>query len=420
MNSLVLLARPKCGLLTVASRAASAAAAQNPVQRLFVEKVREFKTTNKGLDGAHQRAMEDEMKRLKRVFSVEDESKLAHIEPKFPAECNVSLRDIDETQEKRRQIASGEYQKQIAQATAPKSELLESIPEQVTLDLHLPPHNKPNVSILLAGQEGKPLPAVMGETVPDYMSTLEPMTSDKLQREMCVRFGPDMPTIHDDEKPGRDLVNFPRVPQPIDTPPTKHHVIPESWFKFFYPKTGVSGFYTFAGTFGTFLYSKEWLVYEHEMIGAISCTVVISYVILKFGKLVSSWAVGKIKERDAAWDDWQTGNIKFLTQLKDHFTAELEKPNLIEDLYQIREHDINLQVQNEYRNRVLMVHNDVKRRLNYLVSVAESKRQIAHQNMVNWVISNAVSSFGPKQESEVLDNCILNLKQLASKNANAI
>lgn len=418
MNSLVLLARPK-GLVTVASRAASAAAAQNPVQKLFVDKIREFKSTNKGLDEAHHRAMEDEMKRLKRVYSVEDESKLAHLDHKFSAECNISLRDLDETKELRKSIASGEYQKKMTAAIAPKSELLESIPEQVTLDLHLPPDNKPSLALVVAKPQ-KPLPVEVGEVLPDYTTQLTPMTPEKLQREMRVRFNPDMPTIHDDQAPGRDAVNFPRVKQMEDTPPTRHHIIPESWFQFFYPKTGASGLYTFAATFGTFLFSKEWLIYEHEMIGAISCLTICTYVVIKFGPKVRSYMVPKIKEDLDDWDNWQKGNIDFLTKMSDHYKGQLDKPQLIEDIYQIRQHDIDLQIENEYRNRLKAVHDDTKRRLNYLVSVAESKRQIAHKNMVNWVITNAVSSFGPKQESDVLETCIQNLKMLGQKNANVI
>lgn len=418
MNSLVLLARPK-GLVTVATRAASAAAAQNPVQRLFIDKVREFKTANKGLDGAHQKAMEEEMKRLKRVYSVEDENKLTQLDHKFSAECNVSLRDLDENRELRKSIASGEYQKQMAVATAPKSEILESIPEQVYVDLHLPPHNKPSIDLILNNQ-GVPVPVRIGEELPDYASNLEPMTPDQLERDMLVRFGPDMPTINDDKAPERDLVNFPKYKQNLDTPPTRHHIIPESWFDFFYPKTGASGLYTFAASFGTFLFSKEYLIFEHEMIGVLSSITLCTYAVIKFGPKFSAWVKPEMQKELDAWDAWQHGNIDYLSKYKDHYSKQLEKPELIEDLYKIRDHDINLQLENEYRTRLDTIHNDVKRRLNYLVAVAESKRQVAHKNMVDWVISNAVSSFGPKQESEVLDNCILNLKQLASKNANVI
>lgn len=419
MNTLVLLARPK-GLVTVASRAASAAAAQNPVQRLFVDKVREFNNAKKGLDEAHQKAMEEEMKRLKRVYNVEDESKLAHLDLKFPAECNVSLRDLDENKELRKSIASGEYQKQVAVAVAERSELLESIPEQVTEDMHLPPMNKPKAALLLASAQDSLQPMRVGEIKPDFEANLEEMTPENLQKNMRVVFGPDMPTIHDDQKPERDAVNFPRLQQNMDTPPTRHHIIPESWFSFLYPKTGASGLYTFAATFGTFLFSKEWLIYEHEMIGAISCLTICTWSVLKFGPKVSGYLKSQVKRECDGWDNWQKGNIDFLTQMRDHYKGELDKPKLIEDLYQIRQHDIDLQVEGEFRNRLKTIHDDTRRRLNYLVSVAESTRQIAHKNMVNWVITNAVSSIGPKHESEILDNCILNLKQLASKNPNVI
>lgn len=398
---------------------ASASAPTDPIQKLFVEKIREFKKSNKGLDETHEKTLNDEMLRLKRVYKVDDVNKLTQLDYKFSSEHDVSLRDIDETREIRAKIHLGEYQKQLKVQAKSESALLATIPEQVQHDLHLPPLNKPDVTYLNAN-DAPPAPAKLSEPVPDYQFVGEKMTPDKLERELLVKFGEKMPTIHDDKAPERDVINFPRQPVPLDTPPTRHHVIPESWLQFFYPKTGVTGPYTFAATFGTFLLSKEWVPIEHEFITVISTVVICTAAVIKLGPKLRAWHLDKVNKEIEGWDRWQQGNIATLEDMKNHYTNELKKVDLLNTLYSARKQDVELQLECEYRNRLKTIYDDTKRRLNYLVAKADAQRQISHSNMVNWVISNVLSSVGQKQDNEVLDSCIDNLKQLADKNTNAV
>lgn len=397
---------------------ATASVATDPIQKIFVDKIREFKASNKGLDEAHQKASAEEHLRLKRVFRVDDENKLAHLDYKFSSVQDVSLHDLDENKELRDRIDSGELQKELV-VSKPKSALLESIPEQVQQDLRLPPMNKPD-NLLLLEAAGPPAPTTLGKELADYEDTDGPVTPHKLERKLLVKFSPNMPTIHDDKSPERDLVNFPRLSQPMDTPPTRHHIIPESWFRFFYDKTGATGPYAFATTFGTYLFSKEILVMEHELLTGITSTIIFTYAIIKYGPRVKEYLKGKVQQEIDGWDNWQQGNLKLLAHLKKHYAGELSKSELIKDVFEARRQDIDVQLESEYRNRLKTAYDDTRRRLNYLVAVAESERQIAYKNMVNWVITNSVASIGQKQEAIVLDNCISNLKSLGSKNSNVV
>src|SRR6218665_1590430 len=102
---------------------------------------------------------------------------------------------------------------------------------------------------------------------------------ESLESFLSLRFGQNFPTINDDKNPQRDLVNFPRPVQPDFPEPTRMAIFPESWFKAFYNKTGVTGPYMFFGTFGTFLLSKEWLVIEHEIFAGIQATIGIAILV---------------------------------------------------------------------------------------------------------------------------------------------
>lgn len=158
---------------------------------------------------------------------------------------------------------------------------------------------------------------------------------------------------------------------------------------------------------------------EHEMLTGFTTTIIFTYAVIKFGPKVRAYIYKRTKDYGDGFESWRTGTIDTLNTLEAQYKNQLGE-NLFEEIYNIRQQDVDLQLEVEYRNRLREVYTDTKRRLDYLVSVANSQRDIAQKNLVNWVISNATASFGPKQETEALDNCIVTLKQLANKHANAI
>lgn len=106
---------------------------------------------------------------------------------------------------------------------------------------------------------------------------------ETLEEFFNIRFGPEMPTIHDDKKPERDLKNFPRRVFPLWPEKTRLHLIPDSWFQMFYNKTGVTGPYVFGVSFITFLLSKEIYVIEHEFVVGCSLLFLTWVGMKKFG-----------------------------------------------------------------------------------------------------------------------------------------
>ncbi len=125
------------------------------------------------------------------------------------------------------------------------------------------------------------LPALSDEIGEEYNPK-----NESLESFLNLRFGANFPTIKDDQNPQRDLKNFPRPVQPDFCEPTRLGIIPESWFNAFYNKTGVTGPYVFLGTFTTFLLSKEWLVFEHELLVGIEATVILVVAAKMFGPSV--------------------------------------------------------------------------------------------------------------------------------------
>lgn len=119
-----------------------------------------------------------------------------------------------------------------------------------------------------------------------------------LEERLRIRFGPNMPTILDDQKPERDLQNFPRPVPPMYPEKTRLYLFPESWFTFFRNKTGVTGPYVFIAAVSTYMLSKEIYVIEHDSVVGLSLFIIITFGIKKFGPQINEMI---FKEKDVSF-----------------------------------------------------------------------------------------------------------------------
>lgn len=116
-----------------------------------------------------------------------------------------------------------------------------------------------------------------------------------LEDKIRCWFGAEMPTKYDDQRPERDLINFPRLPPQLnEMPRTRLYFLPESWFKFFESKTGRSGGYVFAATVGSFIVSKELLVWNDNAHAASALIVLAIFGIKKFGRSANDYMTSSL------------------------------------------------------------------------------------------------------------------------------
>jgi len=217
------------------------------------------------------------------------------------------------------------------------------------------------------------------------------------------------------EGPERDLVNFPRIKMLENPPPTKLGFIPASWFTYFYPKTGVTGPYMFLGGLTTYLMSKEIWVLEHEFWGGVSFFIMIIYATKKFGPKLGAYIDAQMDKEDALLNEGKMVEINAAKDgIKDEehaqWQAEGEKM-----LFDVKRENVGLQVEANYRERMMTVFSEVKKRLDYQVEVQQVERNVAQKHMVNWIISKVRGSITPQSEQENIKKCIADLKGLAAK-----
>jgi len=217
------------------------------------------------------------------------------------------------------------------------------------------------------------------------------------------------------EGPERDLVNFPRPKRLERNPPVKLGLIPEDWFKFFYPKTGVTGPWMFGGGLVTYLISKEIWVLEHEFYNGVSLVILIVLISKKLGPSISAYLE---KEQDAELAQMYEGKNQEIKQVQDSIANEKKTQWQMEGgdmIFDVKKENIALQVEATYRERIMTVFSEVKKRLDYQVDKQNIERNILQKNMVAWIVQRVQGAITPESEQENLKKCIADLKGLAAK-----
>lgn len=120
------------------------------------------------------------------------------------------------------------------------------------------------------------------------------------------------------------------------------------------------------------------------------------------------------------WDRYQKGTISTLEEyisLEKTYQESLKGQGI---LFDAKRENVHLQREAEYRRRLMAVHDEVKRKLDYQIATQNASKQFAQKHMVNWIIDNVVKGISGTQEKEALVKCIADLKALAVKRANII
>ncbi|XP_054647233.1 ATP synthase F(0) complex subunit B1, mitochondrial [Dunckerocampus dactyliophorus] len=193
----------------------------------------------------------------------------------------------------------------------------------------------------------------------------------------------------------------------------RHGIFPEELFQLLYPKTGVTGPYMLGAGLITYLLSKELYVINHETLIALSVGSVIVFAVKKYGPSVAAFADKLNEDKVAKAQEVKDGAIASLTQAIEDEKKEQWRVDGRSMLFDAKRNNVAMILETNYRERLHMVTNEVKRRLDYQVALQDLQRRMAQEHMVNWVEKNVVSSITPQQEKESIAKCITDLKALA-------
>jgi len=233
--------------------------------------------------------------------------------------------------------------------------------------------------------------------------------------------------------------HLPVAPLPEKGGKVRHGVIPEEFFQMLYPKTGVTGPYMLGTGLLVYLLSKEIYVINNETLSGLTMIGVIIYGIKKFGPSVAAFADKLNEEKIARAQEVKDSSVNAMTQAiedekKEQWRVKDSSVNAmtqaIEDekkeqwrvegrslLFDAKRNNVAMILESNYRERLHMVTNEVKKRLDYQVALQHMQKRMQQEHMINWVEKSVVGSLTPEQEKASITKCISDLKALAKARA---
>nr|XP_060628790.1 ATP synthase F(0) complex subunit B1, mitochondrial [Anolis sagrei ordinatus] len=193
----------------------------------------------------------------------------------------------------------------------------------------------------------------------------------------------------------------------------RHGIFPEEFFQFLYPKTGVTGPYMFGTGLLLYLLSKEIYIINHETIAGICIVGVIIYVVKKYGADVAAYADKLNEEKIALATAVKNDSIAFYQKAIEDEKKEQWRVEGRHYLFDAKRNNVAMLLETNYRERLMTVYSEVKKRLDYQIALQHLKRRMEQDHMINWVEQNVRQSITPQQEKESIAKCILDLKMLS-------
>ncbi|KAG6446535.1 hypothetical protein O3G_MSEX004486 [Manduca sexta] len=191
--------------------------------------------------------------------------------------------------------------------------------------------------------------------------------------------------------------------------PCRFGFIPNEWFQFFYPKTGVTGPYLFGIALINYLLSKEKYILEHEYYSGLSIALILYLATTRLGPAFGASLDAQVEEVHAALEKTRQDEIDMYENIiksskEAQWRAEGQKL-----LIDAKKECIQIQLEAAYRARVMEVYYTLKGKMDYHAKKYIIERRVEQTVLVDWVMENVYKSIPAEYRKQSLQEAIQRL-----------
>ncbi|KAF9419760.1 hypothetical protein HW555_003759 [Spodoptera exigua] len=191
--------------------------------------------------------------------------------------------------------------------------------------------------------------------------------------------------------------------------------IPEEWFLFLKPMTGVSGPYILMIGLSNYLVSKEIFVMEHEYYMGISLFIMVYYGVTKFGPPLAAYLDKEVDSFTNDLEKTRQDELDFHKTIIKNSETAIWRANGQKDLMLAKKENIAIQLEAIYRERGMIIYQRVKSRLDYHVKRQRIEKRIQQKWMAQWILTNVEKSFTPEFKKRAMQYALSQLSNLVNQ-----
>jgi F-type H+-transporting ATPase subunit b len=222
------------------------------------------------------------------------------------------------------------------------------------------------------------------------------------------------------DAPERDFANYPPIRMPVQPGKVRLGFIPDEWFQFMYNKTGVTGPYIlFWGAIATAL-SKEMFI---PWVDTPEHLIFLGFVIATtkmYGSKIGAMLDKQVDQKIKAYEDELKESTKSVDAQIGSLEALKSLPEANKLIHDSKRDNVLLQLEAAYRQRMAMVHQEVKKRLDYQLAIQNIYKRVEREQAINFILDGVKKSIGPNQEKEAFQSALSQLKALSQQHAGSI